>query len=104
VYRPKPVPFRLTVPDMLWVLRRLEGRPVPEGTVYRWINHGLRLRDGTHVTLSAYKAAVQFVLAEDFENFLAMRPGIDVPVRTPQDTNDAATKAGKRLEEMGIPS
>jgi hypothetical protein len=102
MFHPKPVPFKLSFADIVRIVSRLEGRPVPSGTPYRWKNHGVRLPDGSFHKLPVYRGTHLFVLAEDFENFLAMRSGTDVAVKLPQDVADAATKAGRKLEAMGV--
>src|SRR5262249_46280993 len=83
------------------------GRPVSPSTIWRWINDGVELPDGSIVRLDGVRVAGRWLTsAEAIVRFIeAQMPDLDKPrspLPTPTKRKKAAEKAGKRLEKLGI--
>ena len=48
-----------------------KGKPISKATAWRWINHGLKIADGSRVKLKAYMLGGRpFVTRADVEHFV----------------------------------
>jgi hypothetical protein len=85
-----------------------DNRPVAPSTVGRWAHVGVCRQDGARVRLEVVKLGGRWLTSGPaIERFIAHQtPSLDPPhdptPRTPQEREDAAERARRDLEDLGL--